>query len=377
MKKMIVLIFVMALLFSCSEKNQNTEREVEIIEIKGKDLTQTGNLSDMILGFSLVPLETDSSSLIIEVKKVILHKNHYYIFDESAQKILKFTDAGKFVRQISSRGEGPGEFIEIHDFIIDKTRDIIFVPDYYILHSFTLDGVFIKSLPLDFMGDVISQTNDDKFAFYGGFEGFRLKFVDTLGNLVSSDIPYSRINNAPVKYIFSSVADRVYFHLPACDTVFQIEDGKPKPAYFIDFGKKAYSQQFFNNLPAKIQNDMGNYLNNQTDRITFYSFLPTENHIFFQLSFSNNYYSGYYDKQSKKQLYINHNELKNDLFKSFFYFNPIGTSENKYIIAVPAHKFIDNKESNVLSTEENRKIISELSKYSNPVLMIAQPKAIE
>jgi len=376
--KNIVFVIVLILLTSCVDSHQSETQPspIQIIKISEDDLLQHGNLSDLIADFVLVPLETDSSCLIMEIKKVIFHKDHYYVFDESAQNILKFNATGKFIKKIGKSGEGPGEFFEIHDFTIDSEKDILYVPDYYKLHLFRLDGLFIKSLPLEFMGPEMVRIKENDFIFAGGFEDFRIRLADSLGNLVSSYIPYSKINSASSKYPLTSVDTNVYFHLPACDTIFQIKNGKPEPAYFIDFGDKAFNREYFDNLPRQIQNDMGNYLNNETDRITFFSFLPNKKHIFLQLDHAKNYYSGYYDKRTKKHLFVNHNKYKNDLFGSFFYFNPVGIMDDRYIIEVPSYKFLENQDATLLSTPENQKIINRLNKYSNPVLMIVTPKTI-
>lgn len=70
----------------------------------------------------LVPLETTDSCLLMGVDKVVAFENRLYVFDSQRPVLYEFDEEGRFVRQISRKGNGPGEYQLICDFMIDKDR---------------------------------------------------------------------------------------------------------------------------------------------------------------------------------------------------------------------------------------------------------------
>ena len=75
-------------------------------------------------------------------------KGNIYICDYKASQIFKFDATGKYVKSIGRPGQGPGEFNM--PFKIAVTSDRLFVYDMQNtrLCAFTLDGIFVKSVPL-------------------------------------------------------------------------------------------------------------------------------------------------------------------------------------------------------------------------------------
>lgn len=61
-------------------------------------------------------METNDSSLINDMTKIIHRNNHFYILDRETKRIVVFDDNGKFLEEINKLGIGPGEYSEIADF---------------------------------------------------------------------------------------------------------------------------------------------------------------------------------------------------------------------------------------------------------------------
>lgn len=75
-------------------------------------------------------------------------RSNVYVCDSRASSVFKFDPAGKFLKSIGRKGQGPGEFNL--PFKIAVTSDRLFVYDLMNrrLCALTLEGEFIKSVPL-------------------------------------------------------------------------------------------------------------------------------------------------------------------------------------------------------------------------------------
>ena len=100
------------------------------------------NLSDFAESIELIPLETTDDCLIGWIPEIIATENYYYMISAVGydfQKLYVYDKQGKFVRQISSRGQGGNEFLEVRDF--DVIGDsIIKMGDVFVIRTFNFEG---------------------------------------------------------------------------------------------------------------------------------------------------------------------------------------------------------------------------------------------
>lgn len=87
-------------------------------------------------------------------------EENIYVLDDKIGRIQVFNRAGKFLRSIGKKGQGPREFLLPKNFFLKNNR--IFIIDIGKVHIFSLKGEFIKSLKIDFDGtDVkVNQKNE-------------------------------------------------------------------------------------------------------------------------------------------------------------------------------------------------------------------------
>ncbi len=71
-----------------------------------------------------IPLETNKSSLIGSIDKLLYKNNHFYILDKRQNEIFIFNQKGKYVSSIKQKGEGPGEYLELIDMDVDNEGNI-------------------------------------------------------------------------------------------------------------------------------------------------------------------------------------------------------------------------------------------------------------
>lgn len=84
-------------------------------------------LSEIADSVRFIPLETTDASLMNRIQKGGILKSSRYWFLYSYKNVYQFTDEGKFVRTIGSRGNGPGQYTSAVCIDIDETLGHVYV----------------------------------------------------------------------------------------------------------------------------------------------------------------------------------------------------------------------------------------------------------
>lgn len=362
------LIFIVVSLFvlACSADKQQFEK-VNSVSINNQYFFDAGNISDLIEPSNMIVLETNKKCLINEIKKVIIYKSNIYVFDFYSQKIFLFDINGNYKRQVGCSGEGPGEYLEISDFIVDTISELIYLPDVYKVHIYSLNGDYIKSKKTNFFGTHISRLNKDRFIFNGVGKNDRLIVTDIDFNVVNTYFPYSLLYRGDAQYVFTGFKNKVLFHLSNCDTLYSIVNDKLEACQYFDFNGKNFTRKDFNYLSTKDKNSVGNYILESGKYIGCFGFLPLNSTAFMVLRYASESYVGYYNFDTKKYFFINQHSLVNDFTDSFMYFHPKGVTKDEFIFSLPASQ-INN---GILFKKYD---LGVLNRYSNPVLLLAKPK---
>lgn len=371
MKKYILLAFV--ILASCSIDSSNSHSTTLKIKIRPDSFHSSGELSDFASIQKIIPLETNDSCLIMEIKKAVFFDDRFFLLDERSQKVLEFDFNGNFITQIGARGEGPGQYLETHDFSICDQTGNIYISDYYKFHVYSYGGKHLETVKLNYSGYNMSVIDPDTIVFWGNSRDYRLRVSNSDGNLYEEYIPYHPKQRTGISFPLSKQSDLIDIHVPTCDTIYTVKRGNLMASAFLDFGEYAFTMNDFNKLSDTKKGKVQSYIINECDCISCYTFLKSDSAVFLHLRYSGNVYSGFYNLNTSETRFFRHDKIANDLFNSFFYFNPIGVMGNKYILQIDPHYLIHNLDSDFLSKEENRKVLSTITEYSNPVLLIVEP----
>lgn len=157
MLKNICFVVFIVLAFSCKENTQYQFDKEDFSAISFKDVFSK---------IEVIPLETNSESMIYLSNQVIFHEDKFYVSDRYYPHIIVFDENGKFIRTIGAKGEGPGELIDIRAFTINKATGYLELCGNANSTVMVYDttGVYIKekSLP-NSVGSVerIHAINDD------------------------------------------------------------------------------------------------------------------------------------------------------------------------------------------------------------------------
>lgn len=152
--------------FSCQTQQQS--EPTPLFTTIHWDNDSVNQLANIITQPEIIPLENSRDAAFSGINQIYYYKGHYYIFDKyGANSLLVFDSIGNFIRRIGRKGHGPGEFIQLNAFTIQ--RDTIFALDAngQKILAYSTDGVYLndkKTAGLDYPDDLAWLSNG--FLFY-------------------------------------------------------------------------------------------------------------------------------------------------------------------------------------------------------------------
>ncbi|TKG94493.1 6-bladed beta-propeller [Puteibacter caeruleilacunae] len=142
----LILVIILFISISCSTQDDSNVNSIAIL----RNIKNMGNLNDVFVDFKYIPLETRKESLFGSIDKFMKYNGFFFILDKvRKKKIFIFDEHGKFVRTIGKIGKGPGEYVNIEDFTIDKRNgniQILAFPSTVLTYGF--NGTFLSSRKL-------------------------------------------------------------------------------------------------------------------------------------------------------------------------------------------------------------------------------------
>ena len=156
MKKYFIAIFTcLCMFFSCRQKKtveaESKESAVYTIDIDSIKTVDALKMSSIFTKARAIILEETDYSLIGMINKLQVYENYVFVLDISVAKKLFIFDrkSGKYIRQIGSFGQGPGEYLFMVDFCLDIANREAYIYDAgkQMLHKYNFDnGKHIKSI---------------------------------------------------------------------------------------------------------------------------------------------------------------------------------------------------------------------------------------
>lgn len=285
------------------------------------------NLSEFAESIELIPLETTDDCLIGWMPEIIATEKYYYMISAVGydfQKLYVFDKQGKFVRQISSRGLGGGEFIEVRDF--DVIGDsIIKMGDVLAIRSFNLEGKQLSSRMINEKGvstrEIISMKG--KTILFNMSKSYSRSAENLLYQLDEKDSVRTGFFEVPflanqISSFFCDAAaltkddEYVYFHFPYDNYIYRIdaETLDYSPLYKVDYGNKNFTWDMFD------ENGDKKVWSKQADEATKTSMTEILSlNDYFLFASVDNEYRGYISLYSAKTgKVLNGNRIKDDMY---------------------------------------------------------------
>jgi len=376
MKYIYILVYIALLFSSCKSVEQDVKEDFKF-PIKMDNPTKKIDFGDLVQSYKYVQLETDSNSLVGEIKKILVSGNNLIILSDG---VLCFDMQGKHVYSINKKGRGPSEFIQATDMSIDK--NLLYLYDNYQYKMMIFDlktGNFLESFRLNFSAKEIQVSGTTLFCNRGSIPNPGVKSSNQLlvtdrydqekiSSFIPIDTPYLTISNQ-----FYGSNNQYYWLNPIFNKVYKIIDGKPTPYLRLDFGSKGITrEEFAKNPPLSTFSSNGK-------AFFLSSCFETDQLIYSQLQVGEDPLDVWINKKTKSATYFAELGKKPYQFKpgaqcvannSFYKIIPVLSANYMKFDMQEKHFIVDPRDPDY----ENYKIIKDFKESNNPVLAIFQMK---
>lgn len=163
--KIYVLILMAVVMVSCSsDKKDQSEISIDFGSFKVRR-SEASRINELGKIKRVVKLETKKQSLIgtINLVRIDGSSGDMLIGDfESARKVLRFDQNGRFIRSYGKEGEGPGEYISMHGFSMDAEGNIVIIGNFKLI-KFSKDGELLKESRINFFANDLEIVGDSLY----------------------------------------------------------------------------------------------------------------------------------------------------------------------------------------------------------------------
>ena len=260
MRNFISLFIILSGVFcSCTNHTKSNRASFAKESFISIDLEKNKEVSvyDFFSEVEIIPLETTSNSLLTFLMgtpdRVVLNEGKYYFMDDKQQAIIIFNDDGTFLNKMDYKGMGPGEYISVRDFNINRfTGNIeILSPEGRYINIYDASGkTFIERLyfPSDMpVVHLFHHLSADIYVLLSCAGSIEMLFYSRKDNQFvrnNYNLPEWIIRTVyrPSKNPFYVYNDTLCFKQNYNGDVFTVSpfDYELKPRYCWDFGKNNF-----------------------------------------------------------------------------------------------------------------------------------------
>lgn len=130
-------VYALSILFftSCKSKTSSTilsagqEENITTINLDNSKESAELLYSSFFKEPKTIILETTENCLIKRIHGIEIFNEKIYIHDDKMKRLFVFDIDGKFKGEIGKPGAGPGEYVELSDFTIDRKNNVIYLWD--------------------------------------------------------------------------------------------------------------------------------------------------------------------------------------------------------------------------------------------------------
>lgn len=372
-----LLCAVCIMFVSCYSGKTNITGEQHQLNVSEENIDTT-YFNDHFEIAEVVPLQTDETNLISDIKRLIRYKNQIILLSGNTRQIFIINSKGGVIEQrIHKAGNGPGESNVILDIGFDESSEQLLVyNDYSKLLFFNLQGNFLSETKVDDLYEEMTVV-DGKVIFHNKLEGYSCyplmikvfnlkdKSWESFGEKDKIDFP---IRNKGLQLVKSK---NVWFTSPLNYSLFVFKDNQIDSLYQINVPNMSLSEDLIkksvSNPPMFFEEVRNNNL-----IYSFHSIRETNNFLvlrsnqpgLFIVDKANN--NVYWEKMVKE------NAFKFDL-SSYYY--PHDGDDGKIMFVFPPEiytNYVKRLYDKRISAEQIKAI--EMREEDNPVLVFYKEK---
>lgn len=251
--KSLIGLVACVLLTACSsnQPETNTSPYTVIPFEKGVENIQEIKLSDIAEKISFIPLEMTDASLVASPKIMSIVYIDEKIMIPCTEGILAFDESGKFIKVISRKGQGPGEYVFVRCLSANEELGLLYLQDHIKMRTFKPDGTFIREYRIPTGSTFETMVVDDSLTFTAymnstGKRPFRLLMTNHQQDTLKAFPQYDRFEipnggnwlyfNQKEDYLYSYKQEVVYRDYYT-DTIYTVTRDSLLPRYLLDMGK--------------------------------------------------------------------------------------------------------------------------------------------
>jgi len=320
-----------------------------------------------------VPLETDTACLIQNISNVFLTDSLIFVSDYN--RLLKFDKNGKFIKQIGTKGRGPGEYPSLGNFLIDEVNREIFILSSRIVLIYDFNGNFKRDFKIDFPCRQFILNENSELIFHSFnlptpstdtvFSWYIIDRTGTILRKIKNTLP--RTNKGvivPVSPLYMH-DDTPHFMEFGIDTLYSYDNNEKKPYAIFHLGNLKFPPD---PTMSEVPQIKGKFWINEI-RETKKLFLVN---IWWDLSDSIS--NCIFDKSSASFSILKNSGFTNDIDGGMTFWPKKIINDNLMLDYVDAFNLIKTskkilKDNNEQTSQLNN-LITQLSETSNPVLII-------
>lgn len=385
--KSLCCITILIFFISCQNKNIDKETcQINVETVLAKNLL----LSEFISDINYLPLESTNSIFIGNIKKVIFNSDNIFILDSEVNKILIFSNTGKFINQIIQTGRGPGECMHIVDFIFDSSNKTIEVLDdgNRKVAKFDLSGNLQNEISLPLSSIVnFDKFNDNLYIFntcnspnnnFFESEQYNLVLLDSNSNLVSRFLPIKdlRYLRRQSSNGFNKYENGINVIIPFDNNIYHVTPEKCFSTYKINFENFNIPDELFEEYNISLEEEdpkvrslamrkFMQQINENGYSTGVETFFENSNLIFFRYNLPRKgSFCGFYNKQDQTTIVgIPFNDIDYGIFG-----DPIGLIKDTLYTVIQPIDLISKIEKNKVnkSINKNQDFIK-LYEFSNSI----------
>ncbi|MDL2266215.1 6-bladed beta-propeller, partial [Parabacteroides sp. OttesenSCG-928-G21] len=142
-----ILLLTCLLLLSCGQSKVDKTGDIPVIDIIGSlGEYEAIPVSQYITELEYIPLETRDDCLIGGWIGSIVTSTHIFVLNNKF--CYAFGRDGRFLGQIGSAGQGPGEYSSLNDFTVDEKKRSLYLETSRTLLEYSWDNTFRQSINL-------------------------------------------------------------------------------------------------------------------------------------------------------------------------------------------------------------------------------------
>lgn len=263
-----ILILISFLLFGCAKNQDHNDAPYQICKISFERIEPS--ISECVQEAEFQFLELTKNSALSSIDNAEIFDGNIIVFDRKQKSVKVFDDNGMFKNEIGSLGAGPGEFIYLSNFILDKSQKMVglIAQQKNTVMWFDYTGDLQKEVKVD--GDKIVLDNAKlwnnqlyHFSSYPKLETAEYQFYKTdkfINSISLSAFPtdHTKVSISDL-HPFSTSNNSLYLHLPFDYNIYEIISDNIRKAFSFDFGQL--------NLPSDIRETLTDIEANKPENV--------------------------------------------------------------------------------------------------------------